>query len=43
MPQSSASVLGLIYVFSELGLALKKRAKAGETRILSGTLHTLVL
>jgi protein-S-isoprenylcysteine O-methyltransferase Ste14 len=32
MPQSTASVLGLIYVFSELGLALKKRAKAGETR-----------
>jgi protein-S-isoprenylcysteine O-methyltransferase len=32
MPQSTASVLGLIYVFSELGLALKRRAKAGETR-----------
>jgi protein-S-isoprenylcysteine O-methyltransferase Ste14 len=32
MPQSTAWVLGLIYVFSELGLALKKRAKAGETR-----------
>jgi protein-S-isoprenylcysteine O-methyltransferase len=32
MAQSIASVLGLIYVLSELGLALKKRAKAGEAR-----------
>ena len=32
MPQSTAWVLGLIYVFSELGLALQKRAKAGEAR-----------
>jgi protein-S-isoprenylcysteine O-methyltransferase len=32
MTQSIASVLGLIYVFSELGLALQKRAKAGESR-----------
>jgi len=28
----TASILGLIYVVSELGLAVKKRAKAGETR-----------
>ena len=32
MAQSTAWVLGLLYVFSELGLALKKRAKAGEAR-----------
>jgi protein-S-isoprenylcysteine O-methyltransferase len=33
MNNSMASVLGLIYVLSELGLALKKRAKADESRI----------
>ena len=32
MANSIASVLGLIYVLSELGLALKKRAKADESR-----------
>src|ERR1700734_4420516 len=32
MNTSTASVLGLIYVLSELGLAVKKRAKAAETR-----------
>jgi protein-S-isoprenylcysteine O-methyltransferase Ste14 len=30
---SIAWVLGLIYVLSELGLSLKKRAKAGESRV----------
>jgi protein-S-isoprenylcysteine O-methyltransferase len=30
MNVSTASILGLIYVVSELGLSLKKRAKAGE-------------
>jgi len=29
---STASILGLIYVVSELGLTLKKRAKSGEAR-----------
>ena len=29
---NAASVLGLVYVLSEAGLALKKRARAGETR-----------
>jgi protein-S-isoprenylcysteine O-methyltransferase len=33
MNNSTASVLGLVYVLSELGLALKRRAKAGESRI----------
>jgi protein-S-isoprenylcysteine O-methyltransferase len=33
MRTSIASVLGLMYVLSELGLALKKRAKAGESRV----------
>jgi protein-S-isoprenylcysteine O-methyltransferase len=33
LAQSTAWVLGLLYVFSELGLALKKRAKAGEAAI----------
>jgi protein-S-isoprenylcysteine O-methyltransferase len=33
MNHSTASVLGLAYVLSELGLALKRRAKAGESRI----------
>jgi len=32
MANSIASVLGFIYVLSELGLALKKRAKADESR-----------
>jgi protein-S-isoprenylcysteine O-methyltransferase len=32
MNNSIASVIGLIYVLSELGLALKKRAKADESR-----------
>jgi protein-S-isoprenylcysteine O-methyltransferase len=32
MTTSIASVLGLIYVLSELGLTVKKRAKAAETR-----------
>jgi protein-S-isoprenylcysteine O-methyltransferase len=32
MNTSMASILGLIYVLSELGLALTKRAKAGEAR-----------
>jgi protein-S-isoprenylcysteine O-methyltransferase len=32
MKTSIASVLGLIYVLSEFGLAVKKRAKAAETR-----------
>jgi protein-S-isoprenylcysteine O-methyltransferase Ste14 len=32
MKTSIASVLGLIYVLSELGLTVKKRAKAAETR-----------
>jgi protein-S-isoprenylcysteine O-methyltransferase len=30
---SIAAVLGLVYVLSELGLALKRRAKPGESRI----------
>jgi protein-S-isoprenylcysteine O-methyltransferase len=30
---SIATVLGLVYVLSELGLALKRRAKSGESRI----------
>jgi protein-S-isoprenylcysteine O-methyltransferase len=33
MNSSTASVLGLVYVLSELVLALKRRAKAGESRI----------
>jgi protein-S-isoprenylcysteine O-methyltransferase len=33
MNNSIASVLGLAYVLSELGLALKRRAKAGESRL----------
>jgi len=32
MANSTASVLGLFYVLSELGLALKRRAKADESR-----------
>ena len=32
MNYSTASVLGLVYVLSELGLAFKRRAKAEETR-----------
>jgi protein-S-isoprenylcysteine O-methyltransferase len=32
MNNSIASILGLIYVVSELGLTLKKRSKAGEAR-----------
>ena len=32
MRTSAASVLGLIYVLSEFGLAVKKRAKVAETR-----------
>jgi protein-S-isoprenylcysteine O-methyltransferase len=33
MSNSTASGLGLVYVLSELGLALKRRAKAGESRV----------
>ena len=33
MNNSIASVLGLVYVLSELGLALKRRAKTGESRV----------
>src|SRR5258708_19706099 len=32
MNNSTASVLGIIYALSELGLTLKKRAKAEESR-----------
>jgi protein-S-isoprenylcysteine O-methyltransferase len=39
---SMASILGLIYVLSELGLTLKKRAKAGDSRALDrGSLRLL--
>jgi protein-S-isoprenylcysteine O-methyltransferase len=38
---NAASVLGLIYVLSEIGLGLKKRARAGETR--GGDRGTLAL
>ena len=33
MNNSTAAVLGLVYVVSELALALNKRAKAGESRV----------
>ena len=33
MNMTAAPVLGVIYVVSELGLAVKKRAAAGETRV----------
>jgi len=42
MNNSIAWALGLIYVVSEIGLALEKRAKGGPIG-LSGTLRTLVL
>jgi hypothetical protein len=32
MKTSTASIRGLVYVLSEAALALKKRAKAGESR-----------
>ena len=43
MPQSTAWVLGLIYVFSELGLALQKRAKAGELMLGGAAEHRALI